>query len=453
MTSSLKESVKLLYASWCINLDEVTIEQLDHYIAVENFLTDDDELPSDVENLDKVRGYLEAFYHLCDVADWERAYSLYSANEFTSSGNQLNVQLHTWDYYKEDIELCKQLLGKLNETREAVLMSSLGNAYSLLSEYQTAIEYNQKSLGIFTRLGNRENESIGLGNLGSVYNNQGDLKKAEEYYKKSLAIASCYPSLRHQTASMIGGLGVIYSVLGEFEKAIEKLEDQLKLSFDLDDKEMQADALKGLGTAYRSKGDPQKGIQYSEQALLIHEKLGGLLGQAHSLDNIGVAYKNLKEYQRAIDYQKKSLAISRQIGNLRGEAKTLCNLGICHKNLGEYKVAIDYQEQSVAISKSIGIQDQEARAIYEIGTTYGLMGQIDKATLFSMKALLIYDSIDHPLAKRVIDERFVPLVVHFGMTAKEIVLSLSSQLQEIVAEYDNEAADRIIHLLNNIIVE
>jgi hypothetical protein len=65
--SSLAESTKIFL--W----------ELSNYSAVEWWLTEYKPKP-DAPNLEKVRGYLEAFHHLCEVEDWEKA----SDNPFQS---------------------------------------------------------------------------------------------------------------------------------------------------------------------------------------------------------------------------------------------------------------------------------------------------------------------------------------------------------------------------------
>lgn len=76
MANNLQESRKSLWFSWNINLDEVPLEQLDHYIAVENYLTDEDELPSEVTYLEKVSCYTKSLHHLCQVRNWKPVQSI-----------------------------------------------------------------------------------------------------------------------------------------------------------------------------------------------------------------------------------------------------------------------------------------------------------------------------------------------------------------------------------------
>jgi len=76
MKNHSKEFCKLTFLSLNINLDEVPLEHLDHYIAVENLLTDEDEVPSNADNLEKVRPYIESLHHLCKVQAWKPVKSI-----------------------------------------------------------------------------------------------------------------------------------------------------------------------------------------------------------------------------------------------------------------------------------------------------------------------------------------------------------------------------------------
>ena len=76
MGNNFKEPGQLLWAEWGINLDEVSFDQLDHYIAVENYLMDDDDPPSDATDLQNVERYTKSLHHLCESKDWNRVQSI-----------------------------------------------------------------------------------------------------------------------------------------------------------------------------------------------------------------------------------------------------------------------------------------------------------------------------------------------------------------------------------------
>ena len=79
-------------------------EQRCQYRAVVNWLTDY-QPNSDATNLEKVKGYLEVFYHLCGVEDWERAKEILFVSLNTPTQQKLVHQMRTWAYYREQIQL------------------------------------------------------------------------------------------------------------------------------------------------------------------------------------------------------------------------------------------------------------------------------------------------------------------------------------------------------------
>ena len=62
-----------LFRQLNLNFEEIPLEKIPHYTAVEYFLTVEDEPTADATNSEKVKRYREAFYHLCEVQDWHRA--------------------------------------------------------------------------------------------------------------------------------------------------------------------------------------------------------------------------------------------------------------------------------------------------------------------------------------------------------------------------------------------
>jgi hypothetical protein len=64
MANSFQEAGQSLFNGWNINLDEIPFKKLDHYIAVKNYLMDEEEPSPNAENIEKIRSLLEAFYLL-----------------------------------------------------------------------------------------------------------------------------------------------------------------------------------------------------------------------------------------------------------------------------------------------------------------------------------------------------------------------------------------------------
>ncbi|MHC5614602.1 MAG: tetratricopeptide repeat protein, partial [Nostoc sp.] len=116
---------------------------------------------------DDVKEYLEIFDHFYQLQNYDSAFdSIWVCNNF----------LTLRGYYTDQVELYGQLVSKWKEigAREnwnyRAALTSLGNAYYLLGQYQRAIEFYQQSLEISREIGDRNGEGKSLGNLGNAYN-------------------------------------------------------------------------------------------------------------------------------------------------------------------------------------------------------------------------------------------------------------------------------------------
>jgi len=102
-----------------LRADFPTREKRLHYRAVVQWLTDY-KPKSDSTNLEKVKGCLETFYHLCKVEDWERASKILFIRLNTPTNQELHDQLDTWGYYSEQIDLYRRIVGKISPSLDTI---------------------------------------------------------------------------------------------------------------------------------------------------------------------------------------------------------------------------------------------------------------------------------------------------------------------------------------------
>jgi len=184
---------------------EISHWQLAHEEAVEYWLTEYQPQP-DAPNLEKVRGYLEAFHHCCEVEDWEKASEILCIGIDTPTNEGLHAQLGTWGYYSQQIEVYSRLLGKLNDSCDIICWAGIGNACQSLAKYRQAMRYHHKCVLVAREIGDRYGEGSALGNLGIAYNFLGDYRQAIEYHQQSLTIFREIGD-RNGEGSALGNLG------------------------------------------------------------------------------------------------------------------------------------------------------------------------------------------------------------------------------------------------------
>ncbi len=341
--------------------------------------------PDSWEILNDVQPYLEIFYHCYQLTEYDYAFDILRAiDDFLTRRGYYQTLA---DYYLELVTVYQQQQEQTNRNYAASL-SSLGNAYCFLGEYQKAIEFHQQCLAIDREIGDRGGEAASYNNLGSVYNSLGEYQKAIEFHQQSLAIKREIGD-RGGEATSYNNLGNVYYFLAEYEKAIEFYQQSLAIDREIGDRRGEASSYMGLGNVYDSLGEYQKAIEFHQQSLAITREIGDRGGEAKSYNNLGNVYGSLGEYQKAIEFYQQSLAIEREIGDREGEAKSYIGLGAVYQSLGEYEKAIEFYQQSLAITREIGDRGGEAASYGNLGNVYQYLGEYQKAIEFHQQSLAI----------------------------------------------------------------
>ncbi len=267
--------------------------------------------PDSWEILNDVQPYLEIFYHHYQLTEYDNAFDILRAiDDFLTRRGYYQTLA---DYYLELVTVYQQQEEQTNWNYAASL-TSLGNVYYSLGEYQKASEFYQQSLAITREIGDRGGEA----------------------------------------ASYIG-LGNVYQSLGEYQKAIEFHQQSLAITRKIGDRESEAYSYGNLGNVYYSLGEYQKAIEFHQQSLAIKREIGDRGGEAESYNNLGAVYYSLGEYQKAIEFYQQSLAITREIGDRGSEAKAWFNLGLTYYKLKRISEAKEAYLQSRELFQALGL--------------------------------------------------------------------------------------------------
>ncbi len=134
---------------------------------------------------DDIQEYLEIFYHFYQLADYDSAFeAIWHCDGF----------LTLRGYYANQVELYGQLVNKWSELDDRqnwhylASLTSLGNAYKFLGQYERAIASHQQSLDIAKEIGDIQGESASLNGLGNTCNSLGQYERAIAFYQQSLDI-------------------------------------------------------------------------------------------------------------------------------------------------------------------------------------------------------------------------------------------------------------------------
>jgi tetratricopeptide (TPR) repeat protein len=141
------------------------------------------------DNLETVRGYVEAFNHLCAIEAWKESAEILSTH-LSTSGEELGTQVGLWGYYRDQIAMYSKLCNKLSPKLDIDFLKIIGNAYRfLLIQAESRIFYD-KALNLSLMLEEKEKSAWILHDLGLMEADHGRDIEACEYYDRALKLFS-----------------------------------------------------------------------------------------------------------------------------------------------------------------------------------------------------------------------------------------------------------------------
>jgi tetratricopeptide (TPR) repeat protein len=217
------------------------------------------------ENLEKVRGYLEAFDHYCTAEDWVKAESLFKIRLKITQRQELHNQLSTWGYYDENIYICKRILNKLSSQIDIVCYKDLADNYHLLGKDNKAIKYCNKGLTISQKIEDVDGQS-------HFYNIAGNIYRQSEQYNEAIQIFN------------------------------EALQNANKLQFNDNKVKLESTIYNNLGTVYSDRKEQFTSFYYFQKALSLAQKINNFKGIATASINIANYYGSIGKIKDTAQY-------------------------------------------------------------------------------------------------------------------------------------------------------
>jgi len=206
---------------------------------------------------------------------------------------------------------------------------------------------------------------------------------------------------KQEEASMLGELGTNHDRRCEYRKAIEYGEQALAIFREVGDRQGESTTLGNLGLSYESLGDVKNSIEYHEHALAICREIGDRRGEGSQLANLASLYRLNYDLEKVLEkvtkYYEQALAISREVGDRVMEGNALGNLGNFHAFSGDGEKAIKYCDESLLIARALGYKSMEGSALSSQGMAYISLGDISKGIEYTEQGLAIFREIGDKL--------------------------------------------------------
>jgi tetratricopeptide (TPR) repeat protein len=219
--------------------------------------------------------------------------------------------------------------GQRNQIRSlAASLHELGQILSIQGEAACLPRY-QEALGLFGRIGARQEEADAALNLGNAYlevPGLRDLDQAEHWYQHSLRLRA--DSDQHGQAATLGQLGMVALerfgdaraageaepvLLDHLNAALGYYQQALSLT-PAGDHEFRAITQNQLGNIYRSAGDTGQALRHFQQALQHDEARGDIYEAGRTRYNIALLLADASRFSDALLYARAALGNYQQVG-------------------------------------------------------------------------------------------------------------------------------------------
>jgi tetratricopeptide (TPR) repeat protein len=113
-------------------------------------------------------------------------------------------------------------------------------------------------------------------------------------------------------ARLLGELGELHRYTENYAQAMERYEEALNLSLELDDRQLEAMALKGIADVHSSMGEKEEAHARYAQAAAIWRKLGNLMAEGRVLS--AMTFDVLFDCEKLIPILERKIEVDRAIG-------------------------------------------------------------------------------------------------------------------------------------------
>jgi serine phosphatase RsbU (regulator of sigma subunit)/Tfp pilus assembly protein PilF len=308
--------------------------------------------------------------------------------------------LESVDYATRALELAREI-GNLELQSNA--LSHLGAARYYQGNFETAREVWLEDIELLRRMEEiyaddslkrmsiKNDMAQLLNNVGVVYKNAGEYDKAIEYYQENLRIQEEFGSIMNMARGH-ANIGNVYFYFGlDYNKALEYYNTSLELFRQYAEKysEYEEAVIEGkngmatnylnIGMVYKEMNNMGMAIDNYRKALRIFREIDDKPGIANTQNQMGLVYLEGGSYDDALSASMNALNLYREIGNRKEVAATLKNVGNIYYRWGRYEQALDYFNQSLALNQELNLKKEIYDVYKDISDTYATMGNFKRA--------------------------------------------------------------------------
>ena len=254
------------------------------------------------------------------------------------------------------LSLTQEQVFKRDEAKRYISRSTMGDIYSSMAEYPSAIHEYQLALdGQEKILGKGDPSTLGtVQNMATVFRNKGEYDKALEWYQRALdgnekVLGKGHPD----TLRAVHNMAIVFQNKGEYDKALEWYQRAL----DGKEKVLGKDrpdtfwTVQNMAIVFQNKGEYDKALEWYKRALDGREKV---LGKDHpdtlrTVQNMAIVFQDKGEYDKALEWYQRALNGNEKVlgKDHPDNLMTVQNMANVFQGKGEYDKALEWYQRAL----------------------------------------------------------------------------------------------------------
>jgi class 3 adenylate cyclase/tetratricopeptide (TPR) repeat protein len=192
------------------------------------------------------------------------------------------------------------------------------------------------------------------------------------------------------------GLGHLYAVQGDVERAVPVLQQAERIARDENSPAQRLYLAPDLAYVYLLVGQMADGLALLEQAVHEAARAQQMRRQSLTLIRLGEGYLRAGRMAEAVNYAERALALATHHGERGYEAYGLRSLGeiAAHSDPPQAEEADDYYHQALALAEELGMRPLAAHCHLGLGTLYRKVGRDAEALVELATAAEMYRGME-----------------------------------------------------------
>ena len=264
------------------------------------------------------------------------------------------------------------------------------------SRFDEAVTHAELALSISRQTSNIVEQIRALRMLGDIAYHRGEYSMALDVFQEALRLSK---EIDHKELQSIlhGLIGNTFRNLGDFTSALASQKHSLTLNQLLGNSNRIAGNLSNIANLYIALANYPLALEYSNEALKLARQTGNTLFEANIIGNIGVIYNELKDFPQALLHYQQAVEMYTQLGNKSMLSIFRSNIGTLYSDIGDFAQAVDYFEEAIALDEELGNKEGAARNLGNIGLMYAKRDFVGfdaaKAEEYLLPAIAVFEAL------------------------------------------------------------